>query len=385
MSSLPDLYFDANGSTPLHPRVLETCQSLLADLYGNPSASHAEGRRARHVIDAARATIARAIGASPEELWFTSGGTEANNWALLGTAAASPRKHLIVSAVEHKSVLQTARELERRGYELELLPVDASGSVRLRDLEHRLRPTTLLVSVMTANNETGVVQPVRELAALCRERGVLFHTDAVATLGKLPVDVRAFGCDLLSLASHKLYAPKGCGVLYARRGVPLAPLIHGCGQQCGMRGGTENALSVAGFARAVELLERGELVAPGSLAALRDELWLGLQERFPRAERNGSGSFLPNTLNVCFPGSDACELQAALAELGFSVAVGAAAGGGAPSHVLTAMGCDEARARASLRFSLGRSTSRESVRALLDALTQVLPPSARRRTAEKSS
>jgi cysteine desulfurase len=373
---LPDLYFDANGSTPLHPRVLETCQGLLADLYGNPSAAHAEGRRARHAIDGARATIARAIGASADEVWFTSGGTEANNWALLGCAGASPRRHLVVSAIEHKSVLQTARELERRGYALELLPVDSSGAVRLRDLEHLLRPDTLLVSVMASNNETGVVQPVRELAELCRERGVLFHTDAVSTFGKLPVDVRAIRCDLLSLASHKLYAPKGCGVLYVRKGVPIVPLIHGCGQQDGLRGGTENVLAVVGFARAVELYERGELVAPQLLSTLRDELWLALRGRFPQAQRNGAGSFLPNTLNVCFPGADAAEAQAALAELGISVAVGAAAGGGSPSHVLAAMGHDVAHARASLRFSLGRSTSRESLRALVEALTQVLPSSA---------
>ncbi len=374
---LPDLYFDTNGSTPLHPRVLETCQGLLADLYGNPSAAHAEGRRARHAIDAARSTIARAIGAGADEVWFTSGGTEANNWALLGCAAASPRKHLVLSAIEHKSVLQTARELERRGYELQLLPVDGSGAVRRRDVEHALRPETLLVSVMTANNETGVVQPVREIAELCRERGVLFHTDAVATLGKLPVDVRAIGCDLLSLASHKLYAPKGCGVLYVRKGVAIAPLIHGCGQQNGLRGGTENVLAVVGFARAIELLERGELGSPQTLSALRDELWLALRERFPQALRNGAGSFLPNTLNVCFPGADAIEAQAALAELGVSVAVGAAAGGGAPSHVLTAMGLEPAHARASLRFSLGRSSTRESLRALVDALAQVLAPQTR--------
>lgn len=380
---LPDLYFDANGSTPLHPRVLETCQGLLADLYGNPSAAHAEGRRARHAIDAARSTIARAIGAGADEIWFTSGGTEANNWALLGCAAASPRRHLLVSAIEHKSVLQTARELERRGYELELLPVDASGSVRRHDLERLLRPETLLVSVMAANNETGVVQPVRELADLCRERGVLFHTDAVAMLGKLPVDVRALGCDLLSLASHKLYAPKGCGVLYVRKGVAIAPLIHGCGQQNGLRGGTENVLAVVGFARAIELHERGELGAPQAFAALRDELWAALRARFGQALRNGEGAFLPNTLNVCFPGADAAEAQAALAELGISVAVGAAAGGCSPSHVLTAMGCDAAHARASLRFSLGRSTTRASLDALVEALAQVLARPAADRAQER--
>ncbi|MBK7645539.1 MAG: cysteine desulfurase [Planctomycetes bacterium] len=373
---LPDLYFDANGSTPLHPRVLETCQGLLADLYGNPSAAHAEGRRVRHALDLARATIARAIGASAGEVWITSGGTESNNWALEGVASRSARRHLVLSRVEHKSVIEPARELERRGYELEWLPVDAAGAVQRSELERVLRDDTLLVSVMMANNETGVVQPVRELAELCRARGVLFHTDAVATLGKLPVDVRAIGCDLLTLASHKLYAPKGCGVLYVRKGVPIAPLILGCGQQDGMRGGTENALATVGFARALELLERGELVSPQALGALRDELWLAIRERFPCARRNGAGSFLPNTLNVCFPGASSSEAQAALAELGISVSSGASGGGANPSHVLCAMGLDARDAAASLRFTLGRSTTRESLRALVDALVQVLPGAA---------
>ncbi len=368
-----DLYFDANGSTPVHPKVLEVCQAYLAGFFGNPSARHAEGLRARRAIDAARATIARELGASADEIWFTSGGTESNNWALLGTAERSSRRHLVVSAIEHKSVLQSARELERRGYELELLPVDSAGAVRKHDLEHRLRPDTLLVSVMAANNETGVVQPVREIGELCRERGVLFHTDAVAMLGKLPVDLRELPCDLLSLSSHKLYAPKGCGVLFVRSGVPIAPLIHGCGQQDGRRGGTENALPVVGFARALELLARGELVSPRNLAHWRDELWLRLGSRFPGCRRNGAGSFLPNTLNVCFPGCVALDVQAALAERGISVSVGAAAGGGAPSHVLTAMGLSVEQARSSLRFSLGRSTDAASIQALIDTLEAVLP------------
>ena len=373
IDSTPDLYFDANGSTPVHPRVLELCQAHLASVYGNPSARHPEGLRARRAIDAARSSIAHALGAASHEIWFTSGGTESNNWALLGCAERSSRRHLIVSAVEHKSVLQSARELERRGFELELLPVDSSGSVHQRELERRLRPDTLLVSVMAANNETGVVQPVREIGALCRRRGVLFHTDAVAMLGKLPVDVRVLGCDLLSLSSHKLYAPKGCGVLYVRSGVPIAPLIHGCGQQDGLRGGTENALPIVGLARALELLERGELCSARELARHRDDLWLRLSARFPRCRRNGAGSFLPNTLNVCFPGADASLLQARLGERGISVAVGAAAGGGAPSHVLAAMGMTAEEARASLRFSLGRGIDAASLRTLIDALEAVLP------------
>lgn len=363
-------YFDYNGSTPVHPRVLELCQGFLAGYWGNPSAAHAEGLRARQAIEGARASIARALGATPAEITFTSGGTESNNWALFGTAARSPRRHLVVSAVEHKSVLEPARELERRGYDVDYLAPDGSGAVRLRDLEPLLRPDTLLVSVMCANNETGVVQPVREIGALCRARGILFHTDAVATLGKLPVNVQELRCDLASLASHKLYAPKGCGVLYVRRGTAIAPLVLGCGQQQGLRSGTENALAVIGFGRALELLHRDELVHPREIAALREELWRDLSERLPACQRNGAGSFLPNTLNVCFPGTSAVELQAALAEQGFSVSAGASAAGCAPSHVLTAMGLSAERARSSLRFSLGSGNTRASVRQLVDTLVE---------------
>ena len=364
--------FDQNASTPVHPEVVEACRPFLTGFHANPSAAHPEGRRVRAAIDRARAAVAAAIGAEPREIRFTSGGTESNNWALFGSLEPlGPRRHVVVSAIEHRSVLAAAAELERRGFEVTRLAPDASGAVRVRDLEAALRPDTALVSVMTANNETGVVQPAAEIGRVCRERGIRYHADAVCTIGKLPVDVRRLGCDLLSLSSHKLYAPKGCGVLYVRDGVAIAPLVHGCGQELGSRGGTENALAIAGFARACELFAASSPHRARAVEALRDALWRGIEERFPHARRNGGGAALPNTLNVSFAGRAGADVQAELGRRGFAVSCGAAAGGGAPSHVLTAMGLGAERARESVRFSLGPGTGATSVEALLDALEEV--------------
>ncbi|MCB9916290.1 MAG: cysteine desulfurase [Planctomycetes bacterium] len=361
-------YFDTNGSTPLADPVRALARTLLEETYGNASAPHPEGRAARALVETARAQVAALLGCAPGEVIFTSGGTESNNHALFGTAALRPGAHLVVSSIEHKSVLQSARALERRGHPLTLVAPRGDGAVHVRDVEAALRPDTALVSLMWSNNETGIVQPVREVAALCREREVRFHTDAVCTLGKLPVDVREVACDLLSLSGHKLYAPKGIGVLYRRAGVALEPLLHGCGHQDGQRSGTENTLAIAGFGLACELQRRGELAPVEPYEALRRELWEGIQRALPAAQRNGAGGSLPNTLSVWFPGAPAARVQARLAADGFSVAAGAAASTGAPSHVLVAMGHTPARASESLRFSLGRHTTRAAVSALLEHL-----------------
>jgi cysteine desulfurase len=224
---------------------------------------------------------------------------------------------------------------------------------------------------MHANNETGVIQPVEEVGRACRERGVWFHVDAVCTLGKIPVDVRALSCDLLTAASHKVYSPKGCGLMYIRKGVTLPAFVHGCGHQGGMRGGTENALPIVGLARAMELYREGRLIDAAALTALRDALWSGLEAGIPGVQRNGAGPLLPNTLNVYFPGQAGHALQAQLGERGISVATAAGAGAAAPSHVLLAMGCPDERARASLRFSLGAKTSEESIRVLVESLVEL--------------
>jgi len=372
------LYLDYNASTPVHPAVREACQGFFDRCYANPSAAHAGGREARAALDAARATIARSLGAAPEEIFVTSGGTESNNWALTGSVAVARRlrpdvrPHLVLSRIEHKSVLSTARYLEQQGVELSWLEVGPAGRVALADVERALRPTTTLVAVMVVNNETGALQPAAEIGALCRQRGVRYLADAVCAVGRVPLDVRALNCDLLSLSSHKLYAPKGAGVLYLRRGVELDPLIHGCGQQSGMRGGTENPLPIVGFARALELDAAGAFPSRETLAALRDELWERIRRVAPEARRNGAAPFVGNTLNVTFPGRKAWELQAALAAQGLAVASACAGPGAEPSHVLRAMGLTDELASASLRFSLGAATERATLERVESALATIL-------------
>jgi cysteine desulfurase len=368
----PDLHFDFNGSTPVDPAVLAEALPFLSHEFANPSASHAAGRRARAAIDAAKVVIAASIGAHTDEIRFTSGGTESNNWALFGSVPRRENAHVVVSAIEHKSVLSAADELERLGHAVTRVAPDANGAVRARDVEAALRRDTALVSVMWANNETGVVQPVHEIAASCRARGVRFHTDAVCTYGKLDVDVASLGCDLLSIASHKVYAPKGLGVLYVRRGVELRPFVWGCGQQDGTRGGTENPFTIVALARAAANIRAERAAGAGRIESLRDELWRGIAARFPRATRNGSGTQLPNTLNVRFPGRSGADLQASLSARGIAVSAGAAGTGATPSHVLVAMGHSAEAARESLRFSLGTPTTRASIDALLFALEDSL-------------
>jgi cysteine desulfurase len=367
-----ELYLDANGSTPVHPEVLDAFLAALRDAPGNAGASHPAGRRAHALVERARAEVAAALGAEPEEITFTSGGTESNNWALFGAAAELGKGHVLVSAIEHKSVLAPARALAERGFRVEILAPGPSGAVDLPALEARLRPDTVLVSVMVANNETGVVQPASEIGRLCRARGVRYHTDAVAALGKLRLDVRELGCDSLSLSAHKMYAPKGTGVLYAREGSALRPWVLGCGQQSGRRSGTENTAGAVAFGRAMDLWRRGALVDPRALASLREHLWQGLRERFPDVQRNGSGNVLANTLSVHVPGCDAVLLQSHLGARGISVGTGASAASGEPSHVLSAMGHSPERARSSLRFSLCADASTETVERCLAALDEIL-------------
>lgn len=382
----PTLYFDVNGSSPLSEEVRATFVRSAREDWGNPSAGHPAGLRARTAIDRARAVLATALGAHEDEVLFTSGATESNNWVLaaLDELAGSNRRHVVVSSIEHKSVLSSASALERRGFEVTRLEVDEGGAVDPDRLEAVLRPGTALVAVMLANNETGVLQPARDVAALCRDRGALYLCDAVAAYGRVPVDVARLGCDFLSLSSHKLYAPKGTGVLVARHGALeragfshaeglLPPWMHGCGQQRGLRGGTENTAGIVALARAVELLA-ADPAGPARLAGLRDRLWRGLLELCPTALRNGRAPFLPNTLSVALPGRSGAELQRALGARGVSVGVGAAGALGAPSHVLQGMGLDADRARSTLRFSLGVQHDAAAIDRLLELLAELLLP-----------
>ncbi|MCY2960869.1 MAG: cysteine desulfurase family protein [Planctomycetota bacterium] len=369
-------YLDCNGSTPVHPAVIDACLPFLHGHFANGSAAHPGGQRVRAAIDAARGAAAQALGAREDELVFTSGGSESNNHALLGVLAASGRRHLVVTAIEHKSVLATAAWLEKRGVAVTRIAPQGSGAVDAAEVERALRPDTGLVSVMLANNETGVLQPIPAIARATRARGIPLHVDAVAALGKVPIDVGALGCDLLSVAGHKLYAPKGSGLLWIRTGIAIEPLIHGCGQQRGTRGGTENAFACIGFGRALELLARNEISDDPReherIGRLRDELYARLVELVPGAERNGAGAALPNTVNVWFPGRPGHVLQAELGARGIAVAAGSAATGATPSHVLTAMGASPERASESLRFSLGLATTRASIDRTIEALAQIL-------------
>ncbi len=371
-----DLYLDYNGSTPVDPEVARIHGELLRTAFGNSGAGHPQGLAARAAIARGREAVARAIGARAEELVFTSGGTEANNHVFAGVARRFGGGHVVVGAMEHKSVLRPSERLEADGFARTVVRPGPDGAVTVDAVRAALREDTRLVSIMLANNETGVLQPVADVAAVCRERGVLFHCDAVAAIGKVPVDVGAIGCDLLSLSSHKLYAPKGSGVLFVRAGVELPAWQLGCGQQDGRRSGTENTAGVAAFGAACERMAAGAFHGRVPLGDLRDALWEGIRERFPDAARNGAGACLPNTLSVAFPGHRGCDLQAALGEHGISVAAGAAAAGAAPSHVLLAMGCDEDRARSTLRFSLGAETVPGTVEACLAALSHALRPDA---------
>ncbi len=358
------IYLDHNATTPLDRRVFEAMRPWLEGDFGNASSLHWFGQRARAAVEDARAHVAALVGAAPAEIVFTSGGTEADNLALRGVAAAAGprRRKILVSAVEHPAVLNTAKALLALGFTTEVVRVTPEGRLDLDDLRERLDEEAALVSVMLANNETGVLQPVAEAAALARAKGALMHCDAVQAAGKVGVDVGALGCDLLSLSAHKIYGPQGVGALYVRRGTPMQALLRGGSQERNRRAGTENVAGAVGLGRATELA-RAELDhEPARLAALRDRLEPRLLA-IPDARVNGGGARLPNTTNVSFGTVDAVPLLMALDLAGVAVSTGAACAAGAaePSHVLLAMGMAPDHVQASLRFSLGRGTTEEGV------------------------
>jgi cysteine desulfurase len=337
----------------------------------NPSSLHAEGRAARAALDDARERIAAAIGATRRDIVFTSGGTEANNLALFGTLRALPRPaHVVVSAVEHSAVLRPLALLREQGVETTVLSVNPDASVDPANFARTLRQDTRLASVMYANNEVGTIQPITELAAIARERGVLFHTDAVAAAMWLALDVDRLGVDMLSLSAHKVYGPRGIGALYVRRGVPIGPLLFGGGQESGRRSGTENVGAAVGFARALELAVAERDEAARHVAALRDRLEAEIRRALPDATVNGAGAQrLPNILNVSFGGIEAAELLVALDLEGVAISAGSACATGAlePSHVLAAMGAPSG----GIRFSLGTRTTAGEVDRAAETLARI--------------
>ncbi len=357
------VYLDHAATTPVDARVLAAMLPYFSEKFGNPNSPHAFGREAVTAVDDARDTVAACIGAKANEVYFTSGGTEADNWALAGIMRASAERgrHFIVSAVEHHAVLEAARALCKEGFSCSVAPVDGAGAVDVAALKGLLRPDTVLVCLMAANNEVGTVQPLAEVSALCRERGILLFSDAVQAAGTLPVNVNSPRVDLLSLSSHKLYGPKGAGALYVRSGVKIAPLLFGGRQERGRRGGTVNVPACVGFAGALRLCAAEREQEHARLFALR--------ERFARqvlagtdALRNGDAKHsLPGVVSFTFDGTDGEAVLYALDLAGVAASGGAACSSGAPepSHVLLAMGRSEAQARASVRFSFGRENTEE--------------------------
>lgn len=354
------IYLDHNATTPLDPRVLRAMEPALRESFGNPSSLHWFGQQARAAVDEAREEAAALIGASPGELVFTGSGSEADNMALRGLAAMArePRRKIVYSAIEHHAVLNTAKALIEEGFPVECARAGADGLVDLDDLRAKLDDRTALVAVMLANNETGVIQPVAEIAALARQRGAHVHCDAVQAAGKIALDVRRLDADTLALSAHKFYGPKGVGALYVRRGTRMKALVRGGSQEKNRRAGTENVAGIVGLGCAARLA-RAELAADTArLRALRDRLEAPLLA-IPGTQRNGDGPRVPNTVNVSFEGIDAESLLMALDLKGVAVSTGAACAAGAvePSHVLRAMGLPMERVQASVRFSLGRGNS----------------------------
>jgi cysteine desulfurase len=371
------IYLDHHATTPVDPRVLDAMLPYFSEDFGNAaSVSHAPGRRAAAAVDDARERIAEVLGAEPSEIVFTSGATEANNLAIQGSARLRPqhRDHLVTVATEHPSVLDVCKALEGEAVRTTVLAVDREGRVDPAAVSEVLSERTALVSVMLANNEIGVLQPLREIAALCRDRGVPCHSDAAQAAGKIPVDVRELDVDLLSISAHKFYGPKGIGALFVRRRRPrarLAPILHGGGHEHGLRSGTLPVPLIVGMARALELCAL-ELDAEAKRQRdLRDRMWSRLSEALPDVRRNGHPEEgLPGNLSLTFPGVDADRLLLALHDVAISSGSACSTASPAPSHVLLALGQSDAEARASVRIGLGRATTQEDVDRAADRIAE---------------
>ena len=369
------VYADNAATTAMSPAAIKALTDCMEQYYGNPSSLHEEGQEAAQVLERAREDIAACLGAKPEEIYFTSGGTEADNWAITNMASFGARKnkrHIISSAFEHHAVLHTLNKLEKQGFEVTLLEVHEDGLVRPEELEAAIREDTALVTIMYANNEVGTVQPITELAAICKAHGVPFHTDAVQAAGHLPINVAEQQIDLLSLSGHKFNGPKGVGVLYCRKGIPLLPFQEGGAQERGKRGGTENLPSIVGMAAALKETVTNQEEEAVRLTALRDKLIAGLSQ-VPRSRLNGHPTKrLPGNVSFCFEGVEGESLLLRADLVGIAGSSGSACTSGSldPSHVLLSLGLPHEIAHGSLRLSLGRFNTEEEI----DYMLEKLPP-----------
>ncbi len=370
---MPHYYFDHNATTPVSPEVMETLVPCLAEVYGNPSSIHHFGQAAKQRLESARRQLAELLGAQPNEIVFTSGGTESDNLAILGMVrnVRGERKHAVTTEIEHPAVLGAFAQLEREGVDVTHVPVGGSGVVDAADIRRALKPHTALVSVMHANNETGTVQPVAEIARIAHDGGALVHVDGVQAAGKIPVDAGTLGADLYTVSGHKIYAPKGVGALYVRKGTPLGSIAFGGRHERERRPGTENIPGIVALGRAAEWMRENLTGETARLAALRDRLERGVLARVPASGINGAvASRTANTTNIHFDDIEGEALVIALDLRGFAVSTGAACSSGAvqPSHVLIAMGLSKERAKSSIRFSLGRANDAAQVDALIEAV-----------------
>ena len=377
MTSENRIYMDHAATTPVRPEVVEAMLPYFTANGYNPSSVHTEGRAARAALDDARERVARCLGAKNKEIVFTGGGSEADNLALMGVdrALSGRVRHVVSTAVDHHAVLHALGALREQGWEVTLLAVDAEGRVPLDAFAQALRPDTVLASVMYVNNETGTVAPIAQLAAAAHERGVLFHTDAVQAAAYLPIDVNALGVDLLSLAAHKFYGPKGTGVLYVREGTPIVPIVHGGSQEFAKRAGTENVAGIEGLTAALELALDERTETSARVATLRDRFEAGVLQRVADVRVNGGGAMrAPHISSLSFLGVTSEQLLMRLDIDGIAVSAGSACASGAvePSHVIAALGLPEQWMRGVIRFSLGRTTSQAQIDRAVEVLEQAV-------------
>ena len=370
-------YFDHAATTPVDPRVLQKMLPYFTENFGNPNSQHACGRRAAAAVDEARDTVAALIGAKPSEIYFTSGGTESDNWALRGAAHANAErgKHLIVSAVEHPAMISTARELQKEGFEVTFAAVDEFGRVDLQKLKDSIRPDTTFIGVMTANNEIGTIQPIAEISALARERGIVFFTDAVQAAGALKLNVKEPAVDMLSFSGHKFYGPKGVGVLYVRSGVRVGKIITGGHQERSMRGGTTNVPGIVGLAEAFRLANEEMAQNNAHVSAIRDRFIARVLREIPYVKLNGHPKDrLPNNANFSFRYIEGESLLFSLDLAGIAVSSGSACSSGSlePSHVLLATGLPEGLAHGSIRFSFGKENTAEQIDIAVEKLKEIV-------------
>lgn len=365
------VYLDHNASTPVHPEVLQAMLPYFSERFGNASSVHGFGREAREGLETAREQIAGFLRVSKDEIVFTSGGTESDNLGIKGIAAARRSGHIVTSQIEHHAVLRTCETLETQGFTVTYLPVDEYGMVRPEDLEKAIRPDTILVSLMHANSEVGTLQPMSELGKITRRHGVPLHVDAVQTFGKVPIDVDAFGIDLLSFSGHKIYGPKGVAGLYIRKSTRMAAVQHGGDHERRRRAGTENVAGLVGFGQAVEVRGREMAGEAVRLAGLRDKLWDGIRARVDEVRLNGHPTLrLPGTCNMCFRNVESESIVLGLDLKGIATSAGSACTSGSvePSYVLVAMGLPLDWAMGSVRCSLGRSTTAEDIDYVIESV-----------------